>query len=454
VLIARDLIDRLFQAKQGAAALSVAEKLQAAGHECWFVGGAVRDLLLAKIPSEIDMAVSCRPEVTAALFPKSDSSAAALGTVVISEKGCIFELTTFRSDDAASDGRHPENVVFGSRGEDAVRRDATVNAMYWNPTDGTLFDPCHGEQDLRERLVRFIGKPEERITHDTLRILRMVRLRALLKGQYEPETYRALAKHAGLTSKLSGTRILEEIEKMLMLPSPEIALEDLWEIGVLSAVLPELHACKGVAQPKVYHKEGDVWEHLKKCSASFTDDHGADVRMAALFHDAGKPVTFSLTDRIHFDRHAEESARIAQTVFKRLQMPANRVKKIAWLISHHMMMGTFGELLDERKAHWYFHPWFQELLQLFWLDIAGSDPSDYSLYDSIIADYDAFLNAHPRPEKPLLSGDEVMEILGTGPGAPVGEALQALHDAQIRREVTSKVEARKFLAERKLSGPS
>lgn len=443
--IEASIINRALGSKQGLAALHIAEVLQAAGHECFWVGGAVRDMLLGHVPKEIDMAVSCLPDEVAKYFPKSDLTSAALGAIIVSEKGQTFELTTFREDDEASDGRHPESVRFGSRENDAKRRDATINAIYWDPVSGKIDDPFDGRRDLNEKLVRLIGEPEIRLKHDALRILRIVRLRAFIDGQYEPETYKALVNCAHLTSDLSGTRLLQELQKILLQERQDSALEDLWEIGVLKAALPELHACKGIAQPKQYHQEGDVWEHLKKCVASCTDDHGIDVRLAALLHDIGKVETFSLSDRIHFNEHAQVSADIATKILTHLQMPKTRLNKIHWLIEHHMMMGSFKDLSDERKAYWYYHPWFQELLQLFWLDIAGSEPSVFSLYDDIIKDYDLFLNDHPRPKKPLLGGDDVMQILGVGPGEAVGSALQALHDAQIRKEVSTKAEAKDFL---------
>jgi tRNA nucleotidyltransferase/poly(A) polymerase len=110
-----------------------------------------------------------------------------------------------------------------------------------------------------------------------------------------------------------------------------------------------------------------------------------------------------------------------------------------------MMMATFDKIDDKRKAHWYYHPWFLELLQLFWLDAAGAQPQNFAMYEGIIDDYNHFLDAHPRPEKPLLSGDEVMEILDLEPGEKVGEILQQLSDAQLKEEVTLKKEAIAFL---------
>ena len=447
--IARDIIDRTIASTLGEAGYEVVVMLTDAGHEAWWVGGGVRDMLLGKLPNDIDIATSAMPADVVKLFPKSDDSASALGAVVVSHKGMRFEITTFRQDDAASDGRHPESVKFGTRQEDSVRRDLTVNAVYWHPVTVELFDPHGGEMDVKELLIKFIGDAEQRIRHDALRSLRAIRFRALLNGQYHPATFKALQKTAELTKGLSGGRQLAEFEKMLMGPNADRALEDLWETGVLERILPELHACKGVPQPIEYHKEGDVWAHTRQLARSFTDDHGADVRIAGVFHDCGKVQTFSVKERIRFDHHAQVSADITKGVLDRMQMPSVRRDKICWLIRHHMMMGTFFEIDMTRKSHWYHHPWFSELLQLFWLDIAGTTPSDFRMYDKIVDDYNAFLDSHPRPQKPLLSGDEVMALLGIGPGEQVGKVLKELHEEQMAKRITKKAEAREFLLKRK-----
>jgi poly(A) polymerase len=320
-----------------------------------------------------------------------------------------------------------------------------MNAMYWNPISGDIYDPFDGLTDCREKLVRFIGNPVERIKHDALRSLRLVRLRATISGQYDPETYKALKDTAELTRVLSGMRILQELDKLLACPHPEIALEDLYELRILDVILPELAECKGIAQPAQFHAEGDVWNHLLACVKKFTADHGRDVRLAVLFHDIGKVQTFSVKERIRFNHHAEVSSELAEKILQRFQTPSERTKKIGWLIRHHMMMGSFKTLSDDRKAHWYFHPWFRELLELFYLDAAGTEPSDFDLYEEIIADYNEFLNTHPRPEKPLLSGDDIMELLKLEPSKELGDIMQTLYQAQVRKQIRSKEEARKFL---------
>ena len=444
--IKKDIAEQTLASPHGTQAYHIVETLTDSRFEAWWVGGGVRDMLLGDIPKDIDIGTNAKPEEIVKLFPKCDLEHAAFGSVRISEGGHMFEVTTFREDDQVSNGRHPESVVFSTKEKDADRRDITINALYWHPISRELFDPHGGEKDLSERLIRIIGDPKVRIKHDALRLLRVIRFRALIDGQYHPETFAALHSCAKEIEVLSGTRRLQEIEKMLTGSHPAIAFEDLWETDILEYLIPELHACKGVAQSSDPHAEGDVWEHVLLVLRSYTEDHGRDVRLAALFHDIGKPKTFSVEeDRIHFNEHAPMGEKITKEVLDRLQCPAKRRDKICWLVGHHMMMHTFFEVDDERKSYWYYHSWFLELLQLFWLDIAGTGIQDFGLYEKIINDYNTFLNEHPRPPKPLLTGDDIMEMLGIAPGERVGEILKELYRKQIAKEITSKKEAEKFV---------
>ncbi len=440
------LLDRLLSTPLGEAGHAVVEKLTDAGYEAWWVGGTPRDLLLGKLPKDIDIATSARPDDIVKLFPRCDDSAAALGNIIVSIGGQEIEVTTFREDAPYGDGRRPDSVTCSDREHDAKRRDFTINALYLNPITRELLDPFDGAHDLQELLVRFIGEPASRIQEDALRIVRAVRLRARIQGQYDPATYKALQDGAKRTAKLSGARIAAEMEAILLGPHQSKALEDLWELHVLKEVLPEVHACKGIAQPLQYHQEGDVFTHLCQCVEAATEDHGADVRWAALLHDIGKARTFALKERIRFDEHASVSRDLAKNILERFQFSRERREKICWIVEHHMMVGAFKNMPEERKAHWYYHQWFTELLQVCSLDVAGTTPSDFSLYESVVEDYNAFLDAHPRPQRPLLSGIEIMEILGIEPGAKVGEASAALAAAQVRKEVTTKKEATAFVA--------
>jgi poly(A) polymerase len=443
--ISKDIVSQTLATPHGEHAYAILERLFDAGYDTWWVGGCVRDMSLGIIPKDIDIATNALPEQIQQAFKRVNDAAKAFGSVRVLIGKDTLEVTTFREDDEASDGRHPESVVFGGREQDAKRRDFTVNAMYWHPISRELYDPYQGEKDLHERLIRFIGEPGIRIKHDALRILRAVRFRAHIEGQYHPETYRALQEMAQSVEILSGNRQLEEMEKMLRLRHPDRAFEDLWELSILRYFLPELYVCKGIPQPADFHHEGDVWEHTLRSIATLRTDDDSDVRLAILFHDVGKAQTFSLQERIRFDAHATVSATIATEALKRLQCPRKRIEKIDWLIRHHMMMATFGQIGEDRKAHWYYHPWFHDLLRLFELDIAGTMPSNYELYQSILDDYHSFLDRHPRPQKPLLTGNEIMEIFALQPGERVGEILKQLHEAQTNGIITTKKEATKFL---------
>lgn len=440
-------IDRLLSTPYGEAAYAVVDRLTEAGFEAWWVGGGTRDLALGNTPKDIDIATIATPEKMKGVFADAKQDPLSLGSMRVKQGKFVFEVTTFREESDASNARHPENVTFSTRDKDVARRDFTVNAIYYQPVSCETFDPTEGLKDIQEKLVRFIGDPSTRMKHDALRMLRAVRLRAMMDGQYHPDTYEALRENAALITGLSGSRQLEELEKMLAGPKPSRALEDLWELGILEKMASELYACKGVAQPADYHHEGDVWNHTLQCTDAFRPDDEADVRLAALFHDIGKAETFAIKERIRFDHHASVSADIASNILRRWQAPRKRIEKIDWLIRHHMTMGTFADLSDERKAHWYFHPWFADLLRVFWLDIAGTTPSEFGMYDAIVSDYNAFLDSHPRPPKQLLTGADVMDILGIRPGEEVGEILKKLHDAQVKKDVTTKAEAKEFVAE-------
>jgi poly(A) polymerase len=450
--LTNDIINHTLATPHGEAAYKVVEQLTDSGFDTWWVGGCVREMLQGSIPDDIDIATEAKPKDIQNVFKRTRPEGEIFGSMRITIGSATFEVTTFREDDEASDGRHPESVVFGTRENDAARRDITINAIYWNPISRALYDPFGGEADLHEKLIRIIGEPGIRLKHDALRLLRVVRFRAKIAGQYHPETYEALREQAHLIEVLSGTRVREELEKMLMGPHVDRAFEDLWELGILQYILPELYACKGIPQPGEYHQEGDVWDHLMECTRHYREEDDVDTRLAALFHDVGKATTFSLEKRIMFAEHASVSGDLAKAALDRLQCLADRRDKIVWSVKHHMMMGSFFQMPEVRKAHWYYHPWFATLLRVFYLDCAGTKPSDFELYEKIRSDYHHFLDTHPRPPKPLLSGHEVMQMLGISAGEKVGEVLKTLHEAQLRHEITSKEEAREFLKKWSMGG--
>lgn len=449
--ISPSLFDAVVREPYGEQAYKTVERFLDAGYDAWWVGGAVRDMLQNSVPKDIDIATDALPQDVLRLCPQAKIAEEKLGSTRIRAGLFVYEVTTFRKESPHNEGRKPVSVLFGTREEDAARRDVTINALYVHPVTRTLFDPFGGEEDLKEKLIRFIGEPKERIRHDPLRLLRAVRMRAKIDGQYHPDTFAALHASCAMVTMISGTRQLEELEKLLLYPHAERGLEDLWELDILEHMMPELNRCKGIPQPADYHHEGDVWDHTLQCVSHFQEDDLLDVRLATLFHDIGKVETFALKDRIRFDHHAEISARIATNILSRMSMPLRRQEKIAWLIAHHMMMEPLLTMNEERKTHWYHHPWFEDLLRLFRLDIAGTKPAEFSLYDRIVTDRNTFLDTHPRPLRPLLTGKDIMQLTGLQPSARIGELLEELREEQEKGAITSKREALQYLQSRNTS---
>lgn len=444
----KTIIDRTLTTSHGEAAYHIVTTLMDNGYDAWWVGGAVRDMLKNTIPEDIDIGTDATPDQISSLFQNVRQQVNAYASVRVPIQHHVFEVTTFRKDSDASDGRRPDTIEYSNREHDAMRRDFTVNAMYIHPVSRELYDPHSGEKDLDESLIRFIGEPGVRIEQDSLRLLRAVRFRALIDGQYHPDTYKALREHATSIERVSGKRVEQELSKMLLGPHPARAFEDLWETGMLTVILPELADCKGVAQPKEYHEEGDVWEHTMCAISAFESDDNRIVRWATLLHDIGKARTFSMDEeRIRFDEHAPVSGELIKDIGKRLQMNKADIEALDWMVSHHMSMATFLDesLTNERKAYWFYHPHFSDLLRLFRLDAQGTVPSDLSMYNDVLAAYHAFLDANPKPEKPLLSGEDIMRATGLQPGEEVGNLLKQLAVLQHDKTIQSKEEAKAWL---------
>ncbi len=211
--------------------------LRQAGFLAYPVGGCVRDLLLGREPEDWDVCTSALPEQTAELFPRVVLSGVRHGTVTVLTKGAAVEVTTFRTDGAYSDGRHPDDVTFVSDLEaDLFRRDYTVNAMALD-LDYSIIDPCGGQADLKAKLLRVVGDPEQRFTEDALRILRGLRQSAQLGFAIEPSALAAMEKCAPLVEQISDERLVMELKKTLLSRRPE-GVGEFARLGLLDRFAP------------------------------------------------------------------------------------------------------------------------------------------------------------------------------------------------------------------------
>ncbi|MGI5962762.1 MAG: CCA tRNA nucleotidyltransferase [Lawsonibacter sp.] len=316
-------------------ALSVLERLKAAGYQAVFVGGCVRDSLRALPPHDYDAATSARPEEILRVCGDLHCIETGIqhGTITVLSQGLPVEVTTFRREGTYSDHRHPDQVSFTPYlEEDLARRDFTINAMAW---DGcTLIDPFGGLEDLRRRQIRCVGNPDQRMEEDALRLLRGLRLAAQLEFHLCPSTAQAIRSHTPQLSLVAWERICHEWLRLLCGPGAEPILLEFPQVTV--QVIPELQPAVGFDQHSPYHYY-DVYTHSVKTLAGVSPSPA--LRLAALLHDLGKPATFSLDEQGtgHFYAHPQIGATLAGTTLERLRVDrTTREHVIALIARHHL----------------------------------------------------------------------------------------------------------------------
>ena len=313
---------------------TILSRLEAAGHEAYCVGGAVRDRLLGRAPGDWDVTTSALPEEVSALFaPHALPTGLRHGTVTVKPEGVPgVEVTTYRRDGAYSDCRRPDSVEFtASLEEDLARRDFTVNAMALD-LRGALADPFGGGEDLKRGLLRAVGEPEKRFGEDALRILRGLRFAARLGFSVEAGTDRALRACAPLLERIAPERVREELTGILCGPYAETVLRSYPD--VLGVVLPEIAPSVGFDQRSVYHCY-DVWEHTARAVGAAPS--APVLRWTMLLHDLGKPDTFFLDGegRGHFYGHWRKSAEYAGAILDRLRFDRRSRDLILTLVERH-----------------------------------------------------------------------------------------------------------------------
>lgn len=458
-------------------AYEVLRALEDAGHEAYFVGGCVRDSIMGRPVSDIDIATSARWEETAAICQAQGMRAHETGTrhgtvtIVVGDSASsasnapthstpaahdsaqgsgrtsgqphAFEVTTYRIDSAtSSDARHPDSVTFvTSIEEDLARRDLTINAMAWHPERG-LVDPHGGLRDIEAGVIRMVGDPATRFREDALRILRACRFASQLGFRIDDATYDAMLSQKCLLENVSTERITHELDLMLLGGHVHDAL--MRTVDVVSFVLPELVAMKDCAQPTKYHCF-DVLEHTAWAVQSARPERL--VRWAALCHDMGKPACrFMDGDVVHFYGHAAVSARIARGLMNRLLMSNAFKDRLCAMVENHSdtvaptlrsvkralaKLGGDVELLRNllalKRADILAHaPAYR--------DAASIDDIERTL-NAVVADGEAFSVAQLA-----IDGKDVIAS-GITEGPAIGATLQTALDAVIDGDIKNEREA-------------
>lgn len=416
----------------------IVETLQAAGCQGWLVGGCVRDRLLGREAGDWDIATDARPERIMELFPRSGRVGAHFGVVLVRGDGCEVEVATFRSDREYSDGRRPDAVEFETDPrQDALRRDFTINALFYDPVSGRLLDFVNGRADLERGLVRAIGRPEARFAEDHLRLLRAVRFAARLGFEIEPATMEAIRRAHALIRTVSAERVRDELVRILTEGGARRGFELLDETGLLGAILPEVAAMKGVEQPPEYHPEGDVWTHTLMLLERLERPSPA-LAMGALLHDVGKPPTFRVAERIRFDGHVEAGVEIARDIMHRLRFSNQETEQVLSLIANHMRFKDAPNMRASTLKRFMRLPRFEEHLELHRLDCLSSN-GRLETWQMVKSRYELMPPEELKPP-PLITGDDLI-AQGYTPGPQFARILAAVEDAQLEGRVATREEA-------------
>jgi len=428
------------------AADAVVMRLQKAGFTACRVGGAVRDRLLQRVPHEVDVATSAPPERVREVFARTFDVGASFGVVLVHGRdGIDTEVATFREDLDYADGRHPDGVVYATAGDDARRRDFTVNALFYDPVTAEVLDYVGGLADLRSGLVRAVGDPATRFREDHLRLMRAVRFTAELGFELDSATAAPIAELAPKVRTLSFERIQAELTKMLTGRDPAAAFEMLDRFGLLREVLPEVAAMRGVEQPEQYHPEGDVWVHTMGMLRLMRAPTAA-LAWGVLLHDVGKPPTLEWQDGVpRFPCHANVSGEMAEDILRRLKAPGWLWKQVREIVQCHMTFKDVPQMRASKLRRLLGRPTFADDLELHRLDCLGS----HRMLDNYVFLLDKLAEFANEPviPPPLLSGRDVL-ALGLAPGPEVGRILAEAQECQLNGQFSEREPALAWLRAR------
>lgn len=418
------------------AAKRIVEKLRLHGHEAFFAGGWVRDFLLRRKPKDIDIATSAPPDEVLRLFPNSRTIGVQFGVIQVLLYGHAYEVATFRSDSVYLDGRHPSSVSFSGPEQDALRRDFTINGLFYDPVADRLIDYVRGKADIQNKKIRTIGDPNARLSEDKLRMLRAIRFSCDLGFQIVPETWDSMQKLAPDILQISWERIRDELIKILIGPAPKVGLQLLHESGMLQRILPEIAAMRGVPQsPEGLHGM-DVWTHTVNALAKLHRP-SAVLALGTLLHEVGKPSTYSDDKTKCHEGHAQAGAKISEEIGRRLRLSNEEINQIADLVATHDEFRTAVQMRESALRRLLNRPNIDDHLELFRVNCL-SNPGGHEIYIHCLHPIEACLKK-PAPA-PLIDGEDLIE-LGYAPGPIFGEILRFVEDLQFEGVVQTREEA-------------
>ncbi len=328
----------------------IVSKLQDAGFSAYLVGGCVRDLILNKIPKDWDITTSAQPEEIIRIFEDTfyENTFGTVGVKIKKESGEteIVEVTPYRTEGDYSDGRHPNSVSFSDDiRDDLLRRDFTMNAIAYDSIEDKIIDEYDGLKDIKDKTIRAVGDPVKRFAEDGLRLIRAVRFSAELGFMINTETQNAIISESNNLKKIAVERIRDEFNKILMSNQPSLGIAMAQKLGLLEIFCPELAEAVHVKQNQAHSY--DVFEHLlRSCQCAADKNWRLEIRLAALFHDIGKPPTKRVneTQDITFYGHEVVGAKMSKIILERMKYPAKTVEVVTKMIRWHMFFSDTEQI--------------------------------------------------------------------------------------------------------------
>lgn len=426
-------------------AKNIIAEIRSCTRNAYIVGGAIRNLLLNKQVKDIDIVSNCDIKTILQIFPEAELVGAAFGVVLVKNSGFTYEIAACREERQYMDGRHPQEIKFTDSFEvDSLRRDFTVNAMLFDVFEEKVIDFHNGIEDLKAGIIRTVGVPEKRFSEDYLRMLRAIRFAGSLGFEIEAETFSAIQKLSGKCSEISVERIKAELDLMLIDKNREKTMRLLLASKILSAVLPEVAMLDKLEQNPKFHPEGDVFEHTMQM-LKHTVLNDLNLIWSVLLHDIGKKPTFTCDEKgIHFYLHEVAGAEMAEKLMLRLKFSNNSIQKIKKAIANHMRFANILQMKEAKILKIIGDENFALELELNRVDCISchEDLRSFNfLLEKVIE-----LEGNVKLPEPLLKGADLLQM-GYKSGAIFSKILSAVYEAQLNKEISNKIEAKKFVSD-------
>jgi len=421
-------------------AWEVVSRLREAGFTAYWAGGCVRDELFGLTPADYDVATDAPLAQVRRLFPRSKEVGASFGVVEVlgpkRDGGHLHvQVATFRADGPYSDGRRPDVVTFASAREDALRRDFTINGMFFDPIENRIIDYVGGQADLQAKVLRAIGDPKTRFSEDKLRLLRAVRFAARFSLTIEATTASAIAEMAPQIRIVSAERIADELRRLLTHPTRVRGLELMDQLALLSAVFPELIPLQSLTTPHGPNSSVTVWQHTLAVVHHLSEPVSFALAMAAVLHDVGKGASSTQREA----EHPRVGRKIAEGIAERLRFSNAERDRIAWLIEHHHDLDDAASARPSRLKPVLAHSASDDLITLCRANVLAHGQAPASI-DIAVQKRTEWRQQGELDPPPLITGHD-LKNLGLPPGPEFKRILDTIREYQLDGHLTGREQA-------------